>query len=198
MATQRTAGQPIDGTTLTAFPVPLLAEALEPLRNGEYRSVLDLGAASEANVAHFSGTRCRLGIAHAMAELAAASAEEVDLEAILPRRLFGGTDLFLCWDLMDYLDQGVIRRLGAHLLSLANPGAQLHALVAYGVPLVPSQPRGYRLGDGGVLPSPVPASDPGCRPPRHSSGELQRFLPDWRVDRSVLLRNGFQEYRLHC
>ena len=186
------------------LPTPLLAESLEPLRGGERLVMLDLGPPRAATVGYLSGYRCRLGIADALGELVDADAAlqggvaGEHLAHVLPAQSFAGSQLILCWSVLDYLSAESIRALGRHLLSLAAPGAVLHALVAYGVSSQPSRPLAYTLAAEGVCPGQAPAGDPGRKPPRLSSGELQRLLPDWRVKRSVLLSNGWQEYCFEC
>lgn len=186
------------------FPAPLLRDYLAPVEEGKRVVILDLGPARSVNIGFLSGFRCRLGVADAMPDLLHLDQDESDgdaqaaLAAMLPPEHFGGADLILCWDLLDYLSHEGIRRLARHLRDLGGPGTAMHALVAYGVASMPSQPRGYLLDANGLWPCPAPPDDPGYRPPRHSSGELQRLMRDWRVERSVLLRNGLQEYLLRC
>ena len=183
--------------------VPLLAETLRCLDSDQRITLLDLGPPRSATVAYLGGYRCRLGIAGALLELADADADGVlqgagadeYLGRALPARSFAASELILCWGLPDYLSHGGIRALGQHLASLAVPGTALHMVIAYGAAAIPSRPQAYSLAAGGVRSDRPPADDPGVRPPRHSSGELQRLLPDWRLDRSVLLSNGMQEYR---
>ena len=183
---------------------PLLADTLGCLHGGERMTVLDLGPPRSATVGYLSEYRCRLGIADALLELVDADAvlqgseAEEYLHRILPVRSFAGSELILCWALPDYLSHAGIRALGQHLASLAVRGTILHMLIAYGAAAIPSRPVAHSLTSDGVLVDRPPAGDPGCRPPRHSSGELQRLLPDWRVERSVLLSNGLQEYRFEC
>lgn len=185
-----------------AFAAPLLAGCLGRLEAGARLEVLDLGPPRAANVAHLSRYRCRLGIADALAELPAlaggdAASAAPELEAVLPASLFAGAQLMLCWDVLEYLPEQGIRMLGNHLRELARPGTELHALVAYGTSRVPTRPTGYELVADGIRPAPAGADDPGRAPRRISSGELQRLLPDWQLERSVLLRNGLQEYLFH-
>lgn len=180
------------------FAAPLLAGCLGRLESGERLEVLDLGPPRAGNVDYLSRYRCRLGIADALAELPALGAADAagspDIEAILPESLFAGAQLVLCWDVLDYLPEQGIRMLGNHLRNLARPGTELHALVAYGTSRVATRPTGYELVADGLRRPPSGADDPGRTPRRISSGELQRLLPDWQLERSVLLRNGLQEY----
>ncbi|SEO68429.1 hypothetical protein [Aquisalimonas asiatica] len=204
MADVRRAGPTTSESPEPPFSAPLFQEWMGAAQAGERVVVLDIGPPRSANVDFFSPFRCRLGIGDALAELVAINGVEdrgaalSRLQAVLPESLFGGSDLILCWDLLDYLDANAIRYLASYLRALVSPGAALHAIVGYGVSSIPSSPVGYRLESEGLRRSPAPAGDPGRKPPRHSSGELQRLMPDWRVERSVLLRSGFQEYMLRC
>lgn len=202
MADVRRAGLTTSESPEPPFAAPLFREWMGAAEAGERIVVLDIGPPRSANVAFFSPYRCRLGIGDAVSEIVAVNGVDDrgqamgQLQTALPESLFGGADLILCWDLLDYLDANAIRCLALHLRQLVSPGAALHAIVGYGVSSIPSSPLGYLLANEGFSrPAPRPG-DAGRKPPRHSSGELQRLMPDWRVERSVLLRSGFQEYML--
>lgn len=178
----------------------MLESALQPALDGKRLVVLDLGPPSGSTVAFFNGFRCRLGIAGVTSALPGLDAEADAarrrryLQKLLPAETFGGTDLVLCWDLLNYLRPPTISAFMEHVGSLMPPGAVLHALVAYGAASLPEPPQRLVLRPDGWV-SRAGAGSPGTRPaPRYATGELQRLMPGFRVDRVMLLRNGTQEY----
>lgn len=191
----------LDGRVMpSAFAAPLLDQALEGLRAGERLTVLDLGPARAATINSLAQYPCRVGIADALVRLAGdeETADDAALASLLPEHWFAGTQLFLVWDLPEYLATAQLQRLAQRLTALAAPGARLHALVAYRDERIPSQPVGYELVADGIRALPWATDDPGRAPARISSGALQKGLPAWHLERSVLLRNGFQEYLFAC
>jgi len=170
------------------------------LLDGERRVVLDLGEPHAETVSFFSGFRVRLGIASLIPALAGLDAEEDEarlrryLETLLPDRLAGGAQVVLAWDLLNYLQPRVITALMARLGELLPRGALVHGFVAYGIKTLPVKPRVLVLRPDGWLAT-MPERDTATRPaPRYTTGELQRLMPAFRVDRAILLRDGMQEY----
>lgn len=102
-------------------------------------------------------------------------------------------DALLTWDWFNHLDADALRRIGARLARHAAPGALLHALIHYSSDAMPARPMEYRLlPDGDVLVIEVP---PGPQPaPRYSPKALEKAMPQWQVDRTMLLNNGMQEF----
>ena len=191
----------LDGRVMpSAFAAPLLDQALEGVRAGKRLTVLDLGPARAATINSLGHYPCRVGIADALDRLAGGEdgADDAALASVLPEHWFAGTQLFLVWDLPEYLATAQLQRLTRRLTALADPGARLHALVAYRDERIASQPVGYELVEEGIRPLPSAANDPGRVPARISSGALQKGLPAWHLERSVLLRNGLQEYLFAC
>lgn len=92
--------------------------------------LLDLGRAQPGTLGFLSGFRCRLGIAdvlQAIAELdpeqSAAALDRAFLR-LLPEDTFGGADLILCWQLLDYIEHPVLEALGRRLRALLGNGMQ--------------------------------------------------------------------------
>lgn len=104
-------------------------------------------------------------------------------------------DVLLAWDWLNHFDAGDLQRLGARLARHARSGARLHALIHYASSAMPPKPVDYRLtGDGEVR---FDRADAGPRPaPRYSPKALEKAMPDWQVDRTMLLNNGMQEFVL--
>ncbi|MEX0730924.1 MAG: class I SAM-dependent methyltransferase [Aquisalimonadaceae bacterium] len=183
-----------------AFQARLLESVLQPLLDGKRLVILDLGPPGSSKLEFFSGFRCRLGIAGVAAALPELD-EQTDaagrqrlLKEMLPERSFGGTDLVLCWDLLNYLRPPAIGALMEHVHGLLREGAMVHALVAYSASALPEPPQPMDLRSDGWVDRSGQTS-PDTRPaPRYSTGELQRLMPGFQVERAMLLKNGTQEY----
>lgn len=170
--------------------------------------ILELGAASAGNIDFFGTRRCRIRVLDALRELAdlgrdgawrdlEEDAQGAALEQALAERLPADdaekADLALFWDVLNYLDRPVLKALAQHLSSdLLEPGARLHAFVAP-MDAIALYPAHYDILEAGRLR--VRREARGTRPgPRYHQPELERLMPQFVVERSVLLGNGIQEY----
>ncbi len=167
--------------------------------DGERKArILDLGAASGANVAFFSRHPCTLHIAdlyRALRSSLGLPRDASDLDAALEPQLPPGPfDLILAWDLFDYFDREQLQVLGRHLARCSRAGTQLYAIVSY-LHQVPDRPHRFEIVDEETLvygdPSGLPRPAPAYREP-----DLVRLLPSFTVEASYLLRHGVQEYIL--
>lgn len=175
----------------------LLEEAMAPLRRGEPCAVLDLGPARPATLAFFGGFPCRLGVADALAALAAADG---DREAIA-ERLSGllpesprPWQLVLLWDALDYLEPAGLEALADALGPRLARGALLHAFVSTASAPVPDPPAVYEIRSESELRR---RHQGGQRAPsRHTPWHIQRHLGGVSIERSRLHRDGRQEHLL--
>lgn len=175
-----------------------LPQVLRRLQADRKTRVLDLGAASGANVVFFSRRPCTFHIADLYRGLRSElglprDAATLD-EALAPQLPEGPFDLVLAWDLLDYFDRSQLEVLGRHLASRCRPGALLFGIVSY-LHQIPDRPHRFEIldeetlayGDASGLTRPAP----GYREP-----DLVRLLPGFAVEASYLLRHGVQEYLL--
>lgn len=173
-----------------------LAEVLRTVAAPGKTQVLDLGAASGANVAYLSRHACTLHIADLHRTVGAAEGDnEEALERAFERQLPGGPfDLVLAWDLFDYVGRTGLRVLGRLLAERTAPGSLLFALVSFH-PRISDRPHRFQIVDPETLrygdPSGLERPSPGYREP-----DLVRLLPGFEVTGSYLLRHGIQEYLL--
>lgn len=178
----------------------LLESLVAPLREGGRWSVLDIGPARPATLSFFRHTRCRLTVADALPGLAALG-EESDpepklvryrLKELLPVAAERPWQRVLLWDVLDYLPASLLEAFAARLASSLADGAVLHGFLTASGATVPADPPVYSILDDNRL---ACERAPGIRPaPRHSLWYLQRNMPGFVVDRSVLHRNGRQEH----
>ena len=101
----------------------------------------------------------------------------------------------LCWDWPNYLSTDALARFGATLARVAHRTSELHALIHYRNDRMPDAPQRFKLTVDGRLEGGATAS--AQRPaPRYSPKALEKAMSDWRVDRTLLLNNGMQEFIL--
>lgn len=173
--------------------LPLLKERLEAIGAGRERW-LDFGGVQPALVDRLAAGPNRLVVAR-LALQPRENALPVSFH-LLERSPEPETfDVLLAWDWLNHFDAADLQRLGARLARHARSGARLHALIHYASSAMPSRPIDYRLTrDGDVR---FGRTEPGPRPaPRYSPKALEKAMPDWQVDRTMLLNNGMQEFVL--
>jgi hypothetical protein len=181
---------------------PALSSLLADLR-GPRVEILDLGAAIGANVEFLSPLGCKLYIEDLYAALAArgggAGADAAPRGAeffaeFLPLPEDVRFDAVFAWDLFNYLRRDELAAFAARLDRHCQPGTKIFALISY-LKTMPAQPNRYRFRDEGTLAYERRTTVE--RPsPRLATSEIPELLPGFRVDRSFLLRNGYQEYVL--
>lgn len=195
--------RPLDESGPQSIRAPLFAMAVEALEDDRRHVVLDLGRARGGTVDLFSRYRCRLDIADLPSRLADLPGLEDDggpaalegwLDGLLPPARGETVDLVLCWNLLNYLPAGVIEALGRRLAERASPRARLHALIEYQATRMPAIPASFAPA-GLELLADAAEGDPAAIPaPRYSPKELEKRLPGFSSEKTMLLGNGMQEY----
>lgn len=174
--------------------VPLLRERLERVDPEHREHWLDLGAIQPVLLDRLGCGPNRLVVADLVLQ---------PREDALPfslRLLDRGPsperfDMLLAWDWPNYLDADGLRRFGTRLARHSRPGALLHALIHYRAERMAPAPRNYRLTADCDLRVREPEQT-AIPAPRHSPKALEKAMPHWQVDRTLLLNNGMQEFVL--
>jgi hypothetical protein len=184
------------------FSSPLFREVAARFDDSTRHVILELGSTSSGIVALLQGKRCRLLVANVAQVLSALSEQSQDAEFLqqaLERLIAGGAgekvDTVLCWDLLNYFSLPFMQAFTARLAQIMLPGGIVHAYIHSAHASMPQHPQRYTLtGEDQVLRL---DRDPDIRKtPRYSFGDLEKHAPGFHVDRSMLLRNGIQEYLL--
>jgi hypothetical protein len=186
----------------TRMKVPLFGAVIRRLNPTRRWVVLDLGAASTGTLGLLGRFGCRVDVA----DIAGAAIEELNAEkdprrieklaeSLLPRRRDEPTDFVLCWDLFDYLNKRSITALMAQVAARQEPLAMAHALVEYSARSMPACPRHYTAVDETHLEA-MTLTNAERETPRYSHEDLALAVPDYTIDRAVLLGNGMQEFLL--
>ena len=172
-----------------------LIETLEKDPDRKYQ-ILDLAPASGNHVAFFSRFRCRFHVGDLEDSLDQWSSDDEeepppDPSLLLPLEKGTAFDLVLLWDLLNYLDEEGIARLGEHLRGYCAKDAWLHAFI-HTRATMPAQPVRFDLLEPGQMRwHPV---DETITAPRYAQRVLERLLPGFGDWKSRLLQNGLQEY----
>lgn len=198
------AARPLDESGPEPIRAPLFAMAVEAFEDDRRHVVLDLGRARAGTVDLFGRYRCRLDVVDLPSHLGAMpdlddedqgpQAVERWLDGLLPPTRGETVDLVLCWNLLNYLPAGVIEALGRRLAERASPHARLHALIEYQATRMPAVPASFAPAGLELLADPA-EGDPSAIPaPRYSPKELEKRLPGFSSEKTMLLGNGMQEY----
>ncbi|HSH26275.1 MAG TPA: hypothetical protein VK972_00665 [Wenzhouxiangella sp.] len=199
-----TAARPLDEGGPEPIRAPLFSLAVEAFEDDRRHVVLDLGRARSGTVELFSRYRCRLDVADLpshLAELPDVEGEEEGpaaverwLDGLLPPARGEAVDLVLCWNLLNYLSPGVIEALGRRLAERASGQARLHALIEYQARHMPAVPASFAPAGLELLADPAAADHATIPAPRYSPNELEKRLPGFTSEKTMLLGNGMQEY----
>lgn len=193
----------VDPNGGAGFSAPLFGELSARLGRPDRKVILELGTVTGGTLDLLRGFRCCLVVADAAEALASLSLENKDptrlderLAALLPQTLDEPADAVFCWELLNYLSPPVLTALGRALRRLVRPGGLVHALIRTGGATMPERPVRYTATSAGKL---VWLNHPAASPrpsPRYTHWDLEKHLGILKVERSVLLRNGIQEYLL--
>ena len=181
--------------------VPQFHWLAEKMRAGGRWVIQDLGAANAATIDYLNQFRCRLEIADLPASLSSLLSSEADddeslgnkVQQALPARTDEPVDIILCWDLLNYLDRRTLTAVMARLAQRANQCTWVHSLIVYSAARMPVVPSLYMPNEQDDLIT-TPVTTELRDAPRHTPDDLARCMPDYRVERAVLLNNGMQEF----
>jgi len=177
--------------------------AVEAFHDDRRHVVLDLGRARSGTVDLFGRYRCRLDVADLpglLPELPAIDQDDSQqaiegwLDRLLPPARGETVDLVLCWNLLNYLPAAVIEALGRRLAERASPRARLHALIEYQATRMPAVPASFAPSGLELLADPAPGEAAEIPAPRYTPKELEKRLPGFSSEKTMLLGNGMQEY----
>jgi hypothetical protein len=179
--------------------VPLFESLMDSFNDERRHVILDLGPARAGTIDLLSRFRCRLDVLdlpQVLAELETLeepAAIENALGRLLPPAGKDQVDLVFCWNLLNYLDPIVIAALMRLLTPRLAGQARVHALIEYSATHMPASPGRVAPEDAATLIL-EPASDAAIKTPRHSRAALEKLMPGFQSERTMLLGNGMQEH----
>lgn len=185
-----------------SFSSPLLREVMARIDDATRHVILELGPVNPGALVLLQGRRCRLLVADAGRMLSELDdrLQEVESPAREVEKLIADdgrekVDTVLCWDLLNYLSPPLLKVFAARLASMMAPTGIAHAYIHTASASMPQHPQRYAMLTEDLVVR--LDQDPDVRKaPRYSFGELNKHASALRVDRSMLLRNGLQEYLL--
>jgi hypothetical protein len=184
------------------FTSPLFREAMTMFDRATRHVIFEPGSISPGILALLQGRRCRLEVADAALALSRLSGTSEDTRTLSQKvaPLVSDSrrekiDIVLCWDLLNYLSLPLYNAFTAHLAALMGPRGILHAYIHSAQTDMPQHPQRYAvLGNDLVVR--LDRDPPVRKTPRYSYTDLDKHAGGLRVARSMLLRNGIQEYLL--
>jgi hypothetical protein len=181
---------------------PVFATLIDTMGKRANWVILDLGPARSANLELMSRFRCRLFIEDAHELISSFTGDSVADNAALLNWLeqwtadtdYASIDVVLAWDIFNYLDARLCKTFVDHVTPLLKPGAHFYLLI-YSQKVMPALPMQFKA---------LSADKMECKPltratrpsPRFNQTDIKKHLQEFSVSKSVLLRNGMQEYLL--
>ena len=181
---------------------PVFSSLIDLLGDEHKWGILDLGPARAANLEVLSRFRCRLLIEDIHELISKLSSDTAEAKAELSAWFEqwaqnvspASIDVVIAWDIFNYLNAELGRCFIDLLEPLLKPKAYIYLLV-YSQKEMSALPIPFKIisDDRLEYQAPTKATRP-C--PRFNQTDIKKFLPQLTVSKSVLLRNGIQEYLL--
>lgn len=183
---------------------PLLFDLIGRLSDDAHYEILDVLPATQGVLDLFSHLSCKLYLPGCSDALYSMNTQELDtvsnldraLEKTLGFRANKGLklDMLFLWDLPNYMDRRVLASLIDYLRPHMKDSVKLHIYI-HTRQLMPMRPARYSATtEGKVCVSDIYEAT--CKSPGYFQEALQDLLYPFRVNRSILLATGMQEYIL--
>jgi len=181
---------------------PLLFDMLKKLSPEQRHIILDAGCASASSIDYFSNYWCKLFITHSISELHKLDPKTTDTAYKWHRALiksFGfykrdkaDLDIVLLWGLPNYLSPEKLKELVEYLLPQTSGRLLVHTYI-YTSQQMPAAPANYHIGKDSKI-TLSSNSDEQIDCPMYHLSDLQSFFNPLKVEHSVMLSSGVQEY----
>ncbi|MES9994331.1 MAG: hypothetical protein ABW098_20470 [Candidatus Thiodiazotropha sp.] len=185
-----------------AFTSPLFREVMERFDDTRRHVIFEPGSISPGILTLLQGKRCRLVVADGADAVSELNEESPDWENLLHQLLPSSIesdrekiDTVLCWDLLNYLSLPLIEAFTERLAALMSPAGMVHAYIHSAHSSMPHSPQRYSVLGEDLVAS-LNQDQAVRKTPRYSYGDLNKYANGLCVARSMLLRNGIQEYLL--
>lgn len=181
-----------DQTGPARFDLPLLRGWFEKA-DASPHAILDFGVVQP----HLVGRMQRFGGKLRVMDIGTSDLKNVQLvdrlQNEIPRHSAQQFDLILTWDFVNFFDSNQIQLLDAVLADTAARNARMHALIYSAKPEMPAKPARFSIRDSFNVTLGTD-NGPTIKAPRYSPKFLEKWMTNFKVDRSRLLGNGMQEY----
>lgn len=179
--------------------LPLLAEVFSRLQNQPRRIIADFAPANPVSLPVFNGLNCRLQLLDfpSLVKLLGAAQGAEHFRRLMNTAMIKDpgqpADLVLSWDYLNYLPRAPISLITQDIGKRMAPGAYWHALIAYSAEQMPAHPCHFTLQSQDHVRI-DPAQENSRDAPRYAPNDLLRCMPGFRMEKAILLKNGYQEY----
>jgi hypothetical protein len=179
---------------------PVFASLMDIMSNEHKWVILDLGPARAANLEVLSRLRCRLLIEDIHELISTFRGDTAEDKAALANWFEqwaqgispGSIDVVIAWDIFNYLNPELCKAFIDLLAPLLKPGAYVYLLV-YSQKDMSAQPIPFKIISDDRLEY-QPSTKATRLAPRFNQTDLKKYFSQYNVVKSVLLRNGIQEY----
>ena len=187
-------GGRVEGSPGDRVRVPLLEQLLSAAPSADGRTWCDLGPAQGGLVRALSERRERLVVSDLFGARADGHAHWHRFEHVTGSRHFvAPVDRFLCWNLLDYMQPDQLAELAAGISRTGAQGCRVHALICYSSREMAALPTPWPVGEDLTLTAP-PSDGERIEAPRYTPKGLEKAMPTLRVEKTMLLNNGMQEF----
>lgn len=174
----------------------------ESFDSGSKPSILDLGNAQPESFNFYSERACYLTILDCIQQLINLNWPEEDtpnqvltekIAAIIPASKTQ-YDLILVWDSFNYIHPKVLPFLHNHLLQFCTGKTIIHGF-GFTSEYYPKEPGVFKILEGNKIQHLVTSADVIRHTPL-TPHAINKVMPNFRYNRSVLMRSGLQEFML--
>ena len=182
---------------------PLLYGLLNKISADKKHTILDISQASSDSIDFFSNYTCKLFITNSITDLHKLSPESIDTDHKWHRALVksigfykkdnAGLDIIFLWGLANYLSPEKLKQLIEYLLPQCSEHTYLHTYIFNSEKMTDS-PANYRIKNNnkvGIFPQTITKEIP-C--PMYHLSDLKQHLSPFKLEHSVMLSSGIQEY----
>ncbi len=168
------------------------------------KTILDLGNANNNNLSYFSDYYCKIFIEDLFSSILkddANNSNNTEDGTKIPdysNMFYCGNhsdekvDIILCWELLNYIPRETIRFFIEALLKLSQKETLVHAFIATQSAMA-DLPLEYTIKNELTMER-ITTSSNRIKSPRYNQLQLFKFMPEFKVIKSILHRNGMQEY----
>ena len=184
---------------------PLLFDMIKNLSKDRKQIILDISQANSNSLEYFSDYWCKLYLTNSISEIYNFENSSINTPHKWHRALVKTMgfykkdekeiDMILLWGLPNYLNAEQLKGLITYLLPQCAKKAQLHTYI-FNSELMLKAPANYRIHKNKVSIHQQPITEEiNC--PMYNLNALQKHLSPFKLDHSVMLSSGIQEYIFH-
>ena len=181
---------------------PLLFDMFKKISKDNKQVILDISQISADSLEYFSNYWCKLHLTNTINEFCSLQESSVNTSHKWHRALVKtmgfykndktDIDIILLWGLLNYLNADQLKGLISYLLPQCSKKAQLHVYV-FNSELMLEKPANYSIVKNQVFIHQQQLSkEINC--PMYNLNDLQKHLFPFKLDHSVMLSSGIQEY----